>query len=254
MASTLDGYPVTAPPLTGRVVFDQVWADLTFVHWPVRPHDVAPLLPPGVRPDVFDDGFSYVGLVPFAMRRAGFGTGRPIPYFGSFLETNIRLYSVDDAGRHGVVFRSLDTARLAIVPFARLAFGTPYIWSRMRLTRDGDLVRYETRRRWPDRGPRSLVEVRPGPRLEPSPLQVWLTARWGLHSTLFGRSVWIPNEHGPWPLHAAEVVTLHDNLLGASGVTAAGPSIDAMYSPGVRTRFGLPVRVPGQRSRTPLGS
>lgn len=243
MASPLAGYPVAAPALTGRVVFDQVWSDVTFVHWPVRPADVAPLLPPGARPDVFDDGYSYVGLVLFLMRRAGFGTGRPIPYFGSFLETNIRLYSVDDAGRHGVVFRSLDSARLAIVPFARLAFGTPYIWSRMRLSRRGDVLRYEMRRRWPDRGPASLVEVRAGAPVDPSPLQVWLTARWGLHSTLFGRPVWIPNEHGPWPLHAAELLTLQDELLGASGVPAAGPRIEAMYSPGVRTRFGLPVPV-----------
>ena len=29
----------------------------------------------------------------------------PVPYFGKFLETNIRLYSCDEAGRHGVLFR-----------------------------------------------------------------------------------------------------------------------------------------------------
>ena len=72
-----------------------------------------------------------------------------MPYFVSFLETNIRLYSVDAAGRHGVLFRSLDAARLAIVPFARLVFAMNYTWSRMSVEHDGDVVRYESVRRWP---------------------------------------------------------------------------------------------------------
>jgi len=225
------------------VIFEQVWSDVAFVHWPVRPDDVAALLPEGARPDVFDDGYSYVGLVAFEMRDAGFGTGPAVPYFGRFLETNIRLYSVDDAGRHGVVFRSLDTERLAIVPFARLAFGTPYEWSQMRLQRSGEVLRYECRRRWPDAGLRSALQVRLGAAIEPTPLQTWLTARWGLHSTLFGRNVWIPNEHDAWPLQTAEVTVLDDELLAASGVVAAGPPIAAMYSAGVRTRFGVPQRL-----------
>lgn len=58
------GFPVTAPPLAGPVTFDQCWSDLTFVHWPVRPDDIAHLLPAGTRPDVFGDGLTYVGLVP----------------------------------------------------------------------------------------------------------------------------------------------------------------------------------------------
>ena len=56
---------------------------------------------------------TYVALVPFAMTSTKVGTALPLPYFGSFLETNVRLYSIDDAGRHGVLFRSLETARLA---------------------------------------------------------------------------------------------------------------------------------------------
>ena len=44
--------------------------DLTFIHWAVAPEVVAPFMPPGVRPDVFD-GLSYVALVPFSMQRIG---------------------------------------------------------------------------------------------------------------------------------------------------------------------------------------
>ncbi len=51
---------------------------------------------------MFFDGLTYVALVPFAMRHTAVGTSLRLPYFGSFAETNVRLYSVDDAGRHGV--------------------------------------------------------------------------------------------------------------------------------------------------------
>lgn len=68
--------------------------DLTFIHWAVAPEVVAPFMPPGVRPDVFD-GLSYVALVPFSMQRIGLFGAPAVPYFGSFLETNVRLYGVD---------------------------------------------------------------------------------------------------------------------------------------------------------------
>ena len=49
--------PIThePPPLPGRVITTQSWRELTFLHWAVDPDRVAPLLPPGTRPDVFED-------------------------------------------------------------------------------------------------------------------------------------------------------------------------------------------------------
>ena len=126
---------------------------------------------------------------------------------------------------------------------ARAGLGIPYTWARMRLRRDGDLVTYESRRRAPARGLRSLLTVRVGERVEPTPLETWLTARWGAHTRVAGRTLWVPNEHEPWPLYAADVVELADDLLGASGVTPAGPRLRALWSPGVATRFGRPSRV-----------
>ena len=116
-------FQVIAPPLPRPVLWDQFWGDLTFVHWPVEPQRVAHLFPAGTRPDVFSDGLTYAALVPFVMRHTALGTSLRLPYFGSFAETNIRLYSVDDAGNHGVLFRSLETTRLAVVGFTRAATG-----------------------------------------------------------------------------------------------------------------------------------
>lgn len=44
----------TAPQLTSRSLASQRWSQLVFLHWRVNPEAVAPLLPKGLVPDVFD--------------------------------------------------------------------------------------------------------------------------------------------------------------------------------------------------------
>lgn len=236
------GFPITAPDLPRPVTFDQFWADVTFVHWPVRPESVEHLYPAGTWPDVFD-GATYVGLIPFTMRHTAIGTSLRLPYLGAFEETNVRLYSVDAVGRHGVLFRSLETARLAVVPLIRASIGVPYTWSQMRITRSADRICYQSRRRWPRRGLSSRVTVRVGGPVEPTPLEVWLTARWGAHTRKAGRTWWVPNEHGPWPFRSADILELDDDLIAAAGVQPCGDRLRALFSPGVHARFGRPSAV-----------
>jgi uncharacterized protein len=239
-----------APRLAGPVMMNQDWRDLTFLHWVVEPQRVRRLMPPGVRPDVLD-GRTYVGLVPFRMVDAGVGRGPGVPWAGTFLETNVRLYSVDDTGRRGIVFLSLDTDRLLVVAGARAAFGLPYRWSHMqhRVTSAGT-HHYESRLRRAGRRPRSRVVVRVGPARPSTQLDTFLTARWGLHVRWWGRTTYIPNRHGRWPLREAEVVTLQDELLGSVGLgeLADRPPDHVAFSDGVHAEFGLPA-VPSGRSR-----
>jgi uncharacterized protein len=242
-SAALAGYPVIPPSLPGPVTFDQRWRDLTFIHWPVRPDSVEGMYPAGTRPDIFVDGMTYVGLIPFVMSSTKVGSTLALPYFGSFQETNVRLYSIDGDGRHGVLFRSLETARLAVVPVTRIGLGVPYTWARMRMRRHGDHITYDSVRRWPRPGLRSRLTVAVGDPVEPTPLEIWLTARWGAHTRNAGRTWWIPNEHETWPLRVAEIVELDDELLGAAGVESAGQRLRALFSPGVRTRFGRPCLV-----------
>jgi uncharacterized protein YqjF (DUF2071 family) len=201
------------------------------------------LLPAGTRPDLFE-GSSWVGLIPFRMVGAGIGRGPAVPWLGTFPETNVRLYSVDREGRRGVVFRSLETSRLAVVLGSRLAFGVPYCWARMRVRRVGPEIEYTSTRRLPGRrGIGGRIVVRP--QLETAaddPLSVFLTARWGLHTRWAGRTLFIPNEHSPWPLHPANVKHLDDDLVAAAGlpgVTNRDPD-SVLWSAGVRTHFGMP--------------
>src|SRR6185312_3963150 len=90
----------------------------------------------------------------FTISRAGVGRGPAVPWLGTFPETNVRLYSIDEQGRRGVVFRSLEAGRLAVVLGARAVFNLPYQWARMSITRSvvDDLeLDYRTSRRFAGR-------------------------------------------------------------------------------------------------------
>src|SRR4051812_3931609 len=193
--------PKTVRPVR-RSVLVQRWSDLTFLHWAIDPAQVAPLLPAGTVPDTLG-GVTYVGLIGFRMVGLGFLRGPGVPYLGTFCETNVRLYSVDRRGRRAVVFLSLDAERLLPVLTARASLRLPYMWSRMRLTRSGELLNYTSRRHWPS-SPRAVnqMTVRVAEPIEvPTPLDHFLTARWGLHTRAWRRSLHLPNQHPPWPLH-----------------------------------------------------
>ena len=231
-----------APRRVRRALLTQSWLDLAFLHWAVAPETVAPLLPAGARPDVIG-GRTYVGLIAFRMHRIGW-LGLPgLPWVGSFPETNVRLYSVDEAGRRGVVFLSLDAARLLPVLAARAGFRLPYVWSRMSVRRAGDVIEYASGRRWP--GPRSAasqIRIRIGePVGEPSEAEHFMTARWGLHWAPFGRGVYMPNEHPRWQLYRAQLLELSESLVAAAGLPEpVGPPDSVLYAPGVPVRFGRP--------------
>src|SRR3954462_10993541 len=227
--------------MRGPVMMTQRWRDLTFLHWAVDPEEVAHRMPPGVRPDVLDD-VTYGGLIPFRMEGTGIARGPGVPWLGSFLETNLRLYSVDATGRRGIVFLSLDTDRAAVVVGARAAFGLPYRWARMRYRETGAVHSYDARLRRATRRTESHVVVRAGARRQRTELDDFVSARWGLHVRWWGRTSYIPNRHEPRPGHDAEVLRLDDDLLASvwMPVLAARPSDRVAFSPGVRTDFGLP--------------
>lgn len=230
--------------MRGRVISTQDWRDLTFLHWAVDPALIERLLPDGVRPDVHE-GQTYVGLVPFRMVGVSLGRGPGVPWFGTFLETNVRLYSVDRTGRRGVVFLSLDTDRAVVVPTIRAVIGAPYRWARMRFRRDGDVVAYDAKLRGLGDRPASRVVVRVGEVREPTPLDDFLTARWGAHVARRRGTTYVPNTHEPWTLRDAEVLELEDGLLasvGLPGISERPPDLVA-FSDGVHAEFGPPARV-----------
>jgi uncharacterized protein YqjF (DUF2071 family) len=235
-----DSYDPTPGPEPARVVMSQRWTELTYLHWPYDPASVAPLLPAGTVPDTFG-GVTWIGLIAFWMRDVRVLGSAPVPYLSSFLETNVRAYARDGQGRRSVVFFSLDASRLLPVAVARTSYRIPYIWSTMRRYRNGDEVSYLLRRRV---GPAaSRITVRIGAPLTATPLDHFLTARWGLHSRWYGVTSYVPIIHEPWPLQAAELIDLDDSLVLAAGLPAPSGPPRVLYSPGVHVRLGTPQRL-----------
>ncbi|MGK9149327.1 DUF2071 domain-containing protein [Plantibacter flavus] len=240
---TIEDISRTAPLLRGPVVAAQEWRQLAFVHWRVPASTVAPLLPAGVVPDLFD-GSSWVGLIAFRLGDARIGPLPPTPIGGSFTEVNVRLYGVDAQGRRGVVFRSLDASSLPAVLAARALFTLPYQWARTAQRPTDDGWEYASRRI--SASPRSLgpgfelaVSVDPTHTVDDE-LSRFLTARWGLFQSRLGRTQWLPNEHEPWVLHPATVTGLRDDLCAAAGLPGIveRPPDSVLFSPGVDARFG----------------
>ena len=115
------------PP--GRALMRQVWRHLGFLHWPVAPAAIAPLLPPGLQVDTFD-GAAYVGIVPFTIPLTRSALGG-LPMAPGFHELNLRTYVHRDGRDPGVWFFSLDAASRLAVAGARIAYGLPYFHARM---------------------------------------------------------------------------------------------------------------------------
>ena len=231
-----------APELPTPIIMDQRWTDAVFLHWRIPEAVAARFMPPGVVPDSFD-GSAWVRLIGFRMRGAGLGRGPGVPYFGSFAEINVRLYSREADGTRGVVFLSLDASRLAVVLAARAA-GIPYVWSRTSYVgADGYLgsasAGYSVRR---FRGfTRSDFSVVPDfDDAATDALSIHLTARFGLHSRFRGETIYVPNTHSAWPLYRAQLIGLEDQLVHAAGIEVAGQPESVLFSPGVHTQFGRP--------------
>lgn len=237
--TSLEPLTPIAPALVGRSSSSQRWSDLFFIHWRVDSDLVAPLLPAGLHPDEHD-GSSWVGLIPFVLDQARIFGSPPIPYFGSFVEVNVRLYAIDERGRRGVVFVSLEASRLAAVLAARALFSIPYVWSATTLVRNDQEFSYRSRRHTGKRETSTIV-AKPSTRMVlADPLAEFLTARWGLFTLHRGRTIFLRNHHEPWALFEATIVKLEDQLLlaaGFAGLAERQPD-SVLYSPGVTTRFG----------------
>ncbi len=237
-------YPATPAEAIERPVMLQGWKELTYLHWPYSPAAVQRQLPAGLQVDTFD-GEAWVGLVAFRMERIRLPRTPAVPYLGTFFETNVRTYVRGPDGRPGVWFHSLDVDRLLPVLVARGTYRLPYMWSKMGIERRGDELSYVARRRWPGpRGARSRFSIRAGdPIADPSPLEHFLTARWGLFTQLASRMSFAPVAHPAWPLQRAELRVLDDELVEAAGYSKPKGRPLVHFSPGVEVRIGLPRRV-----------
>lgn len=233
------------PTPLARAVMLQGWHDLTSIHWPYEPDVVQSLLPDGYRVDTFD-GSAWVGLVPFRMHRVRVPHLPALGPLSTFPETNVRTYLVDRHGRRGVWFCSLDVNRLVPAVVGRLTYRLPYCWSAMTMARDGDVMTYSSRRRWPRGEAASRVRVRVGEPVDEALVTAFdhfLTARWALGTRFGRRLLWAAVDHPPWVVHRAELLELDESMLAAAGLPTPRGDPVVLWSPGVDVRIGRPTWV-----------
>lgn len=170
----------------------QRWGEVLFLHWPVEAAALQPLVP---LPLETRDGRAWLGVVAFEMtgnRLFGF----PVP---PILEVNVRTYV-----KGGVYFLSLDASSRLAVWLARAWYGLPYFRARMSLVREGESVRYESRRRGAEfvarYGPAGPVAA-----ARPGTLEHFLVERYALFAVRRGRTYRTDVAHEPWPLQPAAV-------------------------------------------------
>ena len=214
------------PLPSGRWQMTQRWNDLLLAHWPVPAADIAPRLPEGLEPDVFQ-GTAWLGVVPFWLDRIKVRGLPNIPGMRSFPDLNVRTYVRDEhTGAQGMYFFSLDASNLLAVALAHTLFHLPYHWAEMRLDQRSEReFAFYSRRRFSDQpvifkaryrglGPtHKLADARSGS------LEYFLMER----SSLFtrnraGQAVRSSLHHVPWPLEEAEAEIEQNDLARSIGI------------------------------------
>ncbi|GDX34653.1 hypothetical protein LBMAG16_14840 [Actinomycetes bacterium] len=234
-------YSQDCPQPVRRAVMKQGWYDLAYIHYRYKVEDVARILPDGLEVDVCD-GSAWVGLIPFSMRGIGVPGLPSVPYLGSFAEVNVRTY-VRRNGIPGVWFCSLDINRLLPTIVARTTYTLPYCFGRASNKRIGDQLHSVVKRQWPRGEAHTNINLKILETIiEPSALEVFLSARWGLYTTTrSGNLRYAPISHPRWQLQRAEIISLDDSLVEAAGL--AKPTLSENGEPNVMFSSGVPVRV-----------
>jgi uncharacterized protein YqjF (DUF2071 family) len=151
-----------------------------------------------------------------------------------------RTYVLDRTGRRGVWFFSLDAARWPAVVGARLAFGLPYYWARMSEGRHGETARYSSTRLTPP-GASCRVKIEIGsPIADPSPLEVFLTARFRLYARRHGSVIMSEVSHQRWPLQQARICEMKQDLVRSARIPESPSPPLVHFSAGVDVLIAPP--------------
>ena len=91
----------------------QRWRELLFLHWPMPPGALRPLVPPALELDLFE-GVAWVTLIPFEILESR-PRGLPGALASRFLEENLRTNVRGPDGEPGIYFWSLEASSLLAV-------------------------------------------------------------------------------------------------------------------------------------------
>jgi len=206
----------------GVPLMRQWWGKLLFMHWPVAPKLLRPLVPPMLSIDTFE-GQAWVGVVPFTMWGVRPYVTPPLPGLSAFHELNVRTYVHFD-GVPGVLFLSMDINSAPAAWAARQFFFLPYYHARMSLRQRDHTIDYASERLNGDAGPAAFQATwtfdEPLPAAEPGSLDFFLTERYCLYTAYREQLYRLRVFHEPWPLRRAALATHDSTVLEALGLPA----------------------------------
>ena len=197
------------------------WTNLAFLHWPVDPAIVRPLVPAQLSLDTFD-GQAWVGVVPFRMEDTRVRFTPAVPGLSEFPELNVRTY-VRVGDRAGVWFFSLDAGNPVAVRGARWLYNLPYFDAEMSIEARGEGVAYRSERVHRDAPParfRAVYEpVGPVYMATPGTLDHFLVERYCLFNVdRNGDAGFMDIHHHPWPLQPATASIELNTMTLAAGI------------------------------------
>lgn len=224
-------------------VMHQEWRELLFLHWAVDPAVIQARLPGSLQVDCFE-GSAWLGVVPFFMRGVRPRFLPAVPGISNFLELNLRTYVVDEQGRPGVWFFSLDTSHRLPVWIARKFFHLPYCHAAMRGTETPGKIEYYSQRRtgdgldteqvyrWSRQGSLRVAE--------PETLEFFLVERYRLfsHDAKRDRLYTGQVHHAPYEFSGVDLEAYSKRLFSLNGFEEPlGAPDSAIASPGVPVKI-----------------
>ena len=224
-------------------VMHQRWEELLFLHWAFDPQIIAKDLPPGLRVDTFE-GMAWVGIVPFSMRNVRPRFLPPVPGLSNFPELNLRTYVVDEHGRPGVWFYSLDTPKRLPNWIARTFFHLNYRLARIQIEDKGSLRSYRselwTETDWDT--PQEYEWKRVGETFtaEPGSLDFFLAERYRLFAYNKKKTQLMSGQvhHEPYPLQQVNLECYSKRLFALNGLSKpSNLPVSLLASAGVEVRI-----------------
>jgi uncharacterized protein YqjF (DUF2071 family) len=231
--------PCAEPPHSvGTTMVRQAWRAVGFVHWPVTPAVVAPLIPPSLEVDTFD-GAAWISVTPFSTTCAVLGVAA-LPGPARFPETNVRTYVRGPDGGDGLFFLSLDVTNRANALLGRMA-NLPYHVASMEIKQQAGSYRYRGCRDGVSAPAAYDVRLRATSTPAADPLDVFLTGRWSAYVHYGPALLRYDVEHEPWPLRHATLVAADLQLAARGGAPLPSPAdVTAHFAPGVSARIAPP--------------
>lgn len=225
----LDRLAVRSRP-DGIPIMHQNWGKLLYIHWPISPAVLRPLIPEKLEIDTYGAS-AWIGIIPFTMWNVRASFLPPVPGLSEMHELNVRTYVHYD-NVPGVWFFSLDiTSALAVVG-ARTLYHLPYYNADIELDEKNNRIDYRSRR---TEDPPAEFEATYTygdtlPYTHPGSLEFFLSERYCLYSARENHLYRARIFHGPWPLRTAELPKMRSTMIEALGISTPKGEPHLLYS------------------------